>query len=683
MTSSHDKYRKKSIDGCRECPPRKACEGAEISLVGTGCVEGGGEFTLRQPNDQEIEFHVDCPGNGKLAIKTCESLEGGGDFYANAKCNEDITLCINNEWLHKFVMSRVCNGELKIITTDDMKGGGAFTANQCNNTNIVLGVNWEKFPACEGGGIVLQNGCWAIDKGFIQDLLPEPEEEAPAPPGATEKCNDAGTCCITGNGQTGQTLTAEHKDCSGKVTYQWQERKDGSWEDISGANGSSYTPSSTGTYRCQMVCTTSRSAESLEASTGCIGCKDPTREDLEAELRHLAINSDRIHFESSPKTTLGGDVDSHCVDFDEKDCSPFRWDCMIDNARICAGGKGVVDLKVSTHGCNSRCGDPGNGGGKELSYEWEWSKEKNDGYKTLQKGNSSLEFKLNMISWKPEAGDKIWIRAISKCDDHPKNQVIVGGGGSNGGQPIKIDVIECCDGDVPCPKNKPQCCNKKDHPDQPEGCQECCKNKHCDDGKECINGKCKDKSDPDPDPDPDPGPSEKQCNTPAVGVEDAPSGGGDGGGGGSGGDSDNGPKDDGSGYPFLYTRMWGEIHAKNDKTKGEAELGHCSKTTDDKNCVSIHKAEFVDQQGKQESWMVTLKFANKLPTANYIVNATVKKGSYDHTISYVNDKNDGFLDPKEGFTVIIHDVENNTSMPGSDSRQNSNHVCDFSFSVLW
>lgn len=168
MTSSYDKYKNKSIDGCRDCPPRKACEGAEISFVGSGCVEGGGEITLRQPHDETIKFHVDCPGNGKLSIKTCESLEGGGDFYANAKCNEDITLCINNEWLHRFVSSRIGNGELTIITSDDMKGGGKFTANQVNNTNIVLSVNWNHFPACDKGGLVMQNGCWRVN---IRDLL--------------------------------------------------------------------------------------------------------------------------------------------------------------------------------------------------------------------------------------------------------------------------------------------------------------------------------------------------------------------------------------------------------------------------------------------------------------------------------------------------------------------------------
>ena len=338
MTSSYDKYKNKSIDGCRDCPPRKACEGAEITFEGSGCVEGGGEITLRQPHDETIKFHVDCPGNGKLSIKTCESLEGGGDFFANAKCNEDITLCINNEWLHRFVQSRIGNGELTIITSDDMKGGGKFLANQVNNTNIVLSVNWEKFPACTGGGLVLQNGCWRVDKGWVQDL---------------------------------QT-------------------------------------------------------------------------------------------------------------------------------------------------------------------------EKGDG-----------------------------------------------------------------EGD---------------------------------------------------------------------------SGGGSGGGGGGGDDLDN--KSDPN-YPLIGVRMWGEIHAKNDKTKGEAEMGLCSKTAGGQNCVTIDKAGFEDQSGKQEAWMITCKFAHKLPTKNYIVQATIKKGSYDHCVSIVNDKDDGFLDPEDGFTIVIHDVENNTSMPGSDSRAPANNVCDVAFSVIY
>jgi hypothetical protein len=154
MTSSYDKYARKSLDGCRECPPRKSCEGAEISFVGSGCLEGGGEITLRQPNSQEIEFHVPCPGNGKLSITTCEALEGGGDFFADAHCNEEINLCLNTEWMNTFVNSRVCDGELKITTNDDLNGGGTFGANQCKNTNIVLGVNWSNIPLHPTGGLV-------------------------------------------------------------------------------------------------------------------------------------------------------------------------------------------------------------------------------------------------------------------------------------------------------------------------------------------------------------------------------------------------------------------------------------------------------------------------------------------------------------------------------------------------
>lgn len=162
-----DPYKNKSLDGCRECPPRKACEGAEISIVGTGCAEGGGEFTLRQPDDQEIEIHVDCPGNGKLSISTCESLEGGGDFFANAKCNEEIKLCINNEWLNKYVGNRIGEGELTINTTDDLTGGGTFGANQTNNTNIVLGINWSNIPLCKSGGLIWSGSCIKVDNSIL------------------------------------------------------------------------------------------------------------------------------------------------------------------------------------------------------------------------------------------------------------------------------------------------------------------------------------------------------------------------------------------------------------------------------------------------------------------------------------------------------------------------------------
>ena len=202
---------------------------------------------------------------------------------------------------------------------------------------------------------------------------------------------------------------------------------------------------------------------------------------------------------------VGGDTDSHCENFAEDECSPFRWDCQVDEARLCAGQKGIVELKVSSHGCNGRCDEEG--GGKELSYRWEWSKEKDSGYKALNGGESGdLNFKLSMITWEPESGDVVWVKAISECADHPNNKKITGGSGANGNSPIKVKIVDCCGGDAPCADKGKQCCNQEKHPDQPEGCQECCKNKHCEGDKICVNGKCKDAPDPTPEPEPEPNP---------------------------------------------------------------------------------------------------------------------------------------------------------------------------------
>lgn len=159
------KYDKKTIDGCRTCPPRKACVGTEISIETSGCLEGGNlDFNLRQPDDQVIALHVDCPGNGKLTITTCEALKGGGEFTANQKCATDIDLCLNTKWLDRFVMSRIGDGMLKIEGDDSIHGDVVYTANQANDTRAVFGVNWDQFPACGGrGGMEWNGNCWKID----------------------------------------------------------------------------------------------------------------------------------------------------------------------------------------------------------------------------------------------------------------------------------------------------------------------------------------------------------------------------------------------------------------------------------------------------------------------------------------------------------------------------------------
>lgn len=185
------KNKPKSIDGCSTCPPAKSCSGPEITFETSGCLDGGGSFNLRGSEDQIIPLHVDCPENGKLTITTCESISGGGEFTANQKCNTEINLCLNNNWLDRFVTSRIGNGQLKISGDSTIKGDGLFTANQGNDANVVLGVNWDSFPACGGhsgllwngscwrvewvhfpacnhGGISWQDNCWKIDREWLQ-----------------------------------------------------------------------------------------------------------------------------------------------------------------------------------------------------------------------------------------------------------------------------------------------------------------------------------------------------------------------------------------------------------------------------------------------------------------------------------------------------------------------------------
>lgn len=152
-----EKHTPKTIDGCNTCPPAKSCQGAEITIETSGCLDGGGSVNLSQQVDEVIPLHVECPGDGKLSITTGESLEGGGEFTANQKCNTDIELGLNNAWLDRFVLGRIGNGRLNIEGDYSIAGGGEFTANQQNDTNIVLKVNWDQMPI-NGQSLEWQNG---------------------------------------------------------------------------------------------------------------------------------------------------------------------------------------------------------------------------------------------------------------------------------------------------------------------------------------------------------------------------------------------------------------------------------------------------------------------------------------------------------------------------------------------
>jgi len=216
-----EKFKPKTIDGCNTCPPKKSCEGPEVTFETSGCLNGGGSINLRQVQDQVIPMHVECPGNGKLTVTTCESINGGGEFTANQKCGTDIELCINNSWLDRFVNARIGDGELVIGTDDSISSiatnDGKFTANQFDDTSIIFGVdwskfpvcdlslvyvgscwvvNWSQFPACASGGIVWQDGCWKLDLSGQEiswdqivgkpDCFPACEEDPEPTPEPTE-----------------------------------------------------------------------------------------------------------------------------------------------------------------------------------------------------------------------------------------------------------------------------------------------------------------------------------------------------------------------------------------------------------------------------------------------------------------------------------------------------------------
>ena len=147
----------KSI-GCQppSCPSE--CDGAEICITTSGCLEGGGCFNLAQTFSTDIKLSVECPGNGELKFSACRDSSitfkqdgastANPTFNANQATDTEIEFCV--DW-SKFP---VCgDGYLEWQ-------GSCWTLDL---DVIAKDFDWSKFPACSAGGLKWENNCWKVD----------------------------------------------------------------------------------------------------------------------------------------------------------------------------------------------------------------------------------------------------------------------------------------------------------------------------------------------------------------------------------------------------------------------------------------------------------------------------------------------------------------------------------------
>ena len=431
----------------------------------------------------------------------CDDFEVGDGNITLEQCGDRIgTFSLDQCHDETIEIPCPCDGALNFYVDGNKEF--TFTANQCYDTNYNLdpqtitdAINWKDFPICDEC-FKWCNGEGNVSKG-----------------GARTDCKGCGTGSAGGDPavRTLKLVKFWSQDCGichrmshydSKVAKElgvefisvneYDDRAWDAWVHVAEPLYSDTDGMGWPTY----ILVDHASKSNFVTIGEVVGGSDKGK--FRRELNDL-INDDP---QPSADNALGGDKKSHCVPFDEKNCSPFRWDCINDEVVICAGAKGHIALDVSTHGCNSRCGEED--GGKELDYKWQFSKDNTSfrdfGSDAIGSDKSEFDFKLKYIpgSENLEAGDKVWLRAVATCKDHPRNTKITGGGGNNdntgnnrGSQDIKVTIVDCCGGDSVCPNGK-TCCNKTDHPDMPEGCQTCCKNRHCPTGQICKNGRCVD-----------------------------------------------------------------------------------------------------------------------------------------------------------------------------------------------
>ena len=157
-----------------------------------------------------------------------------------------------------------------------------------------------------------------------------------------------------------------------------------------------------------------------------------------SKVTELVDNSDgnlvynhNLNEREGRENNIGGDSDSHCVDFDKEGCTPFRWDCQPDDATICRPDKTTeYTYRVTTHGCNGGCSDKG--GGNDLHYKWEDENGK-------EVGEDAKEIKFEVGPDTPLG--RIKYTGTAKCNNHPDNKEI--------SKSFYLLITEC---DVPTPE---------------------------------------------------------------------------------------------------------------------------------------------------------------------------------------------------------------------------------------
>ena len=429
-------------------------------------------------------------GNGNITLEACGDRLG--TFSLDQCHDQTIEIPCGEE---------PCDGALNFSVNGEL--AFTFTANQCTDTDFNLDLNalgvgdvdWSEFPICDD--CIKWCGPDGKPKGILKDFKVGTAKQSPirtARASQTRRLklikfwsSSCGICHRMSHydskvaKELGIEFIAIHKD-EDDLWDEWVHVAEPLYEDTDGMGWPTY------------ILVNHYDESNFTTIGEVLGGSDKGkfRRKIQELLEPLPTPEPKDERAFPSEEGTGGEVSMRCTP--KEGCDEFVWDCSCEGAHICEGVNGRLSFKVTTHGCDGRCHEAG--GGQQLDYKWKWSDDKSN-WRNLdgQPANGECNFNLSDIGRQNmKAGEKLWLMAIATCPDHPdKDQRrLEGGGGSNGGQYITVEIIECCGPDGKICKNGRKCCNKQDHPDQPEGCKDCCTNPNCPGDQVCIDGKCQD-----------------------------------------------------------------------------------------------------------------------------------------------------------------------------------------------